>query len=114
MQKWALLGAAIGVEVAATLSLRASQDHSVWLVVVVAGYLGAFVLLTLVLRAGVPVGVAYGIWGALGTAGTAVLAAAIFGDPFTWPIVVAIGLIIAGVLLVELGSHPAGAKDSTP
>ena len=45
MQKWALLGAAVGVEVAATLSLRASQDHSVWLVVVVAGYLGAFVLL---------------------------------------------------------------------
>ncbi len=110
MQKWALLGAAVGVEVAATLSLRASQDHSVWLVVVVAGYLGAFVLLTLVLRAGVPVGVAYGIWGALGTAGTAVLAAAIFGDPFTWPIVVAIGLIIAGVLLVELGSHPAGRE----
>ena len=29
-------------------------------------------------------------------------------------VVVAIGLIIAGVLLVELGSHPAGAKDSTP
>ena len=33
------------------------------------------------------------------------LAAAIFGDPFTWPIVVGIGLIIAGVLLVELGSR---------
>ena len=76
--------------------------------VVVAGYLGAFVLLTLVLRAGVPVGVAYGIWGASGTAGTAVLAAALFGDPFTWPIVAGIGLIIAGVLLVEFGSHPAG------
>ena len=67
--------------------------------------LAAFVLLTLVLRAGLSIGVAYGIWGALGTVGTAVLAAAIFGDPFTWPIGVGIGLIIAGVLLVELGAR---------
>ena len=110
MRNWALLSGAISVEVAATLSLRASQDHSAWLVVVVAGYLAAFVLLTLVLRAGVPVGVAYGIWGASGTAGTAVLAAAIFGDPFTWPIAAGIGLIIAGVLLVEFGSRPAAAE----
>lgn len=100
-----LLGAAIIVEVAGTLSLRASQDHSAWLVVVAIGYIGAFVLLTLVLRAGLSIGVAYGIWGALGTAGTAVMAAAIFGEPFTWPIALGIGLIIAGVLLVELGSR---------
>jgi small multidrug resistance pump len=101
-----LLAAAIVTEVAATLSLRASQDHSSWLVLVVVGYVGAFVLLTLVLRTGMAVGVAYGIWGATGTAATAVLAAALFGDPFTWPIAVGIGLIIAGVLLVEFGSHP--------
>ena len=69
MRKWALLSAAITIEVAATLSLRASRDHWGWLVVVVAGYVGAFVLLTLVLRAGIPIGVTYGIWGALGTAG---------------------------------------------
>jgi small multidrug resistance pump len=107
VRKWALLAAAITIEVLATLSLRASQDHSAWLVPVVAGYVGAFVLLTMVLRTGMPVGVAYGIWGAMGTAGTAVLAAVIFDDPFTWPIVAGIGLIIAGVLLVEFGSQKA-------
>lgn len=112
MRKWALLAGAISTEVAATLSLRASQDHSAWLVAVVAGYVGSFILLTMVLRAGVPVGVAYGIWGALGTAVTAVLAAVLFGDPFTWPIVAGIGLIIAGVLLVEFGSHRAAAAES--
>ena len=106
MRKWGLLIAAIAVEVAATLSLRASQDHSAWLVVVVAGYLASFILLTLVLRTGMPVGVAYGIWGASGTATTAVLAATLFGDAFTWPIAAGIGLIIAGVLLVEFGSRP--------
>ena len=112
MRKWALLAGAISTEVAATLSLRASQDHSAWLVLVVAGYVGSFILLTMVLRAGVPVGVAYGIWGALGTAVTAVLAAVLFGDPFTWPIVAGIALIVAGVLLVEFGSHRAAAVES--
>jgi small multidrug resistance pump len=114
VRKWALLIVAIAIEVAATLSLRASQDHSAWLVVVVAGYAGALVLLTMVLRLGMPVGVSYGIWGAAGTALTAVLAAAIFGDPFTWPIVAGIGLIIAGVLLIEFGSRPAGGNEATP
>src|SRR3954463_6811847 len=112
VRKWVLLIAAIAVEVAATLSLRASQDHSAWLVVVVAGYVGSFILLTLVLRTGMPIGVAYGIWGACGTAATAVLAAAIYGDPFTWPIAAGIGLIIAGVLLVEFGSQRATADES--
>jgi small multidrug resistance pump len=107
-----LLIAAIAVEVAATLSLRASQDHSAWLGLVAVGYVGSFILLTMVLRTGMPVGVAYGIWGACGTAATAVLAAVIYGDPFTWPIVLGIGLIIAGVLLVEFGSQRATADQS--
>lgn len=103
MQKWALLTGAITTEVAATLSLRAFQDNSVWLAVVIPGYLASFVFLTFVLRAGLPIGVTYGIWGAAGTAGTACLAALIFDDPFTAPVVVGIGLIIVGVLLVEFG-----------
>jgi small multidrug resistance pump len=106
VRKWALLTSAIVTEVAATLSLRASQDHPAWLAVVVVGYAAAFVLLALVLREGIAVGVAYGIWGASGTALTAVLAAAVFRDALTWPIAGGIALIIAGVLLVELGSHP--------
>lgn len=68
-------------------------------------------LLTLVLRTGMPIGVAYGIWGAAGTALTAGLAAVVFDDPFTAAIIVGIVLIITGVLLVEFGSHREG---STP
>jgi small multidrug resistance pump len=107
MRRWALLLGAILTEVCGTLSLRASQDHPGWLVAVVIGYLSSFALLTLVLRSGMPVGVAYGIWGALGTAVTAVAAAAVFGDPFTGAVILGIGLIIGGVLLVQLGSDTA-------
>lgn len=106
VRKWVLLGGAIVTEVVAVLALRASQDHGAWIVAVVLGYACAFSLLTLVLRAGVPVGVTYGIWGATGTALTAVLGAVIFRDPFTWPIGLGIGLIIAGVLFIEFGSRP--------
>ena len=56
MRKWALLLAAICVEVTGTLSLRASQDHRTWLVVVVVGYVASFYFLALVLRAGMPIG----------------------------------------------------------
>ena len=63
MRTWGLLLGAILTEVTATLSLRASQDHLMWLGVVLAGYLASFILLTRVLRAGMPVRVAYGIWG---------------------------------------------------
>ena len=104
-RSWALLLCAIGAEVAGTLSLRASQDHRAWLALVVVGYTTTFFLLSLVLRAGMPVGVAYGIWGALGTAITAAGGAVLFGDPITVAVVIGIGLIIGGVLLVRLGSR---------
>ncbi|MEJ6536032.1 MAG: SMR family transporter [Mycobacterium sp.] len=106
MRKWGFLCGAIAAEVTGTLAMRASQDHPAWLIMVAVGYFTAFLMLSRVLRAGVPVGVAYGIWGAIGTALIAAIAAVIFDDPFTTPIVVGIAMIIAGVLMVEFGSHP--------
>ncbi len=109
MRKWALLAGAIATEVMATMSLRALQENRLWLIVVVVGYSTSLYLLTKVWQAGVPVGVAYGIWGAVGTAVTAVLGMIIFDEPLTVAIIIGIGLIIAGVLAVELGSYPAPA-----
>jgi small multidrug resistance pump len=62
-----------------------------------------------VLRLGVGVGVAYGIWAAAGVALTAVLAAVIFGDPLTVVMGVGIALVIGGVFCVELGAQAARA-----
>lgn len=109
MNRWGLLSAAIVLEVAGTLSLRAMEgfERPWWLVVVVLGYVGAFTVLGQVLKLGMPVGVAYGIWAAAGVALTAVLGAVLFGDALTWVIGVGIVLVIGGVLLVELGSQRA-------
>lgn len=110
MKKWLFLGIAIISEVSATLCLRGAMDQP-WLYVgVIVGYGIAFVALALVLRQGMSIGVAYGIWAASGVALTAVIAAIVFGDPFNWVIALGIAVIIAGVLLVEFGSQKAHAE----
>jgi small multidrug resistance pump len=103
MRKWMILAGAIVLEVAATLALRAAVDEPWWAVVTVAGYGGAFVAMSALLRLGVPIGVVYGIWAATGVALTAVLGAVLFAEPFTWLIALGIGLVIVGVVLVETG-----------
>lgn len=74
------------------------------------GYVGAFVCLSLVLRAGMGLGVAYGIWGACGVVLTAVFSMVLFGEPLTLLMGAGIALVIGGVLCVELGSQAARGK----
>ena len=107
MTKWLLLAAAIVTEVTASLSLRAAIDHAVLYAVVVLGYVTSFGCLAGVLRRGMPLGVAYGVWGALGVALTAIMSARLFGESITPYMWLGMALVVAGVLLVELGSHSA-------
>ncbi|MFT4189832.1 MAG: multidrug efflux SMR transporter [Aeromicrobium sp.] len=102
---WVWLACAIASEVAATLSLRASDGlrRRAWLVPVVVGYVVAFAFLGLTLRAGLPVGVAYAVWSAVGIVLVAVLARAFWDDPLTPRMRIGIALVIVGVALVELG-----------
>jgi len=109
--RWVFLAGAIVTEVAGSLSLKGALDQPMLYIVVAVGYLAAFTLLTLVLRAGIPIGVAYGIWGALGVALTALLSAAIFAEPLTPLMLGGMGLVIAGVLCVEIGSQRAERAD---
>ena len=108
---WPALGGAIISEVSATLALRQALNQPGFYVVVGIGYALAFVLLSLTLRAGMPLGVAYGLWGALGVALTAVLSMLVFGEPITVLVALGIALIMAGVLLVEIGVQRAGTQD---
>ncbi|HTY28347.1 MAG TPA: multidrug efflux SMR transporter [Mycobacterium sp.] len=101
---WLTLAAAIVVEVCATLSLRASKGfrNKRWIAPVVAGYAAAFTLLYVTLALGMPVGIAYGVWSAAGVALVAVIARLIFDEPLTPLMLAGIGLIIAGVLTIQL------------
>ena len=71
MTTWLLLAAAVLSEVTATLSLRGALDRPALYVVVVVGYVLTFALLAQVLRRGMGLGVAYGLWGAIGVVLTA-------------------------------------------
>lgn len=106
----AALAGAICLEVASTLGLRAANETP-WLFAPVAlGYAGSFAMLALVLRLGMPVGLAYGIWSATGVVATAALAAVLFGEAVDRRLAIGFALVVAGVLLVELGSRPV-ARD---
>lgn len=102
---WLWLVLAIVFEVGGTLSLRASDGFRkrVWLFPLALSYGAAFVCLGLALAAGMPVGVAYGIWTALGIVLIALLARQIWDEPLTKRMLLGMVVIIAGVLLVELG-----------
>ena len=113
MNRWALLALAIGTETSATLALRAATEASAWYVVVAAGYTASFLLLAGVLRAGMSIGVAYGIWAAVGVSATALLAAVLFDEPLTPVMGLGFLTVIVGVLLVELGSHRVDTKTAT-
>lgn len=114
MTAWLFLVGAIFSEVTATLALRGALDRPLLYVVVVLGYALSFGLLVLVLRRGMALGVAYGIWAACGVVLTAVLSAVLFGEPFTALKVTGIVLIAAGVAVVEIGSHRAARRESDP
>jgi small multidrug resistance pump len=101
---WLFLATAIVCEVTATLALKRALDHPALYAAVATGYVAAFVLLTLTLKQGLGIGVAYGIWAACGVALTAVASKVFFDEPLTNLMLVGIAFIIAGVLLVETGA----------
>lgn len=105
VRKWALLTGAITAEVTGTLALRAMVDAAGWISVVIVAYTAAFALLGLALRSGMPIAVAYGIWGACGVALVALFGTMVFGESMSFPSIIGILVILAGVVLVEAGTH---------
>lgn len=86
------------------MALRATVEQPVWSLVVVVAYVSAFGLFSMALRQGMPVGQAYGVWGASGVALVAILGTVIFDEALSPPAVAGILLILTGVALVETGS----------
>ena len=102
-----LLLAAIATEVAATAALPRTQGFKdpTWSAMVVLGYASSIWLLALVVRH-MPVSTAYAIWAGLGTAAVAVIGAVWLGESLNPLKVAALGMIIAGVVILNLqGAH---------
>lgn len=97
------LGIAIVAEVIATTALKASDGLTrLWPSVVVGvGYLVAFYCLSLTLRT-MSTGVAYAIWSGVGIVLISAVSWLWFGQKLDTPALVGLGLIIAGVLTVNL------------
>jgi small multidrug resistance pump len=100
-----LLLLAIISEVIGTLSLKASDGFTrFWpSVVVVIGYGLAFTLLAQTLKS-LGVGPTYATWSALGTVGAAVGGWLIFGEKMSPLSIGGMGIVIAGIVIMQWGS----------
>lgn len=102
-----LLLAAIAVEVAASAALPRTQGFKdpLWTAFVIGGYAVSIWLLALVVRH-MPVSTAYAIWAGLGTAAVAVIGALWLGESLNSLKIAALGMIITGVVVLNLqGAH---------
>ncbi|MEN3602763.1 SMR family transporter [Brucella abortus] len=108
MPVYTLLAIAIFSEVIGTLSLKASEGFSRLgpSIVVVVAYGLAFYFLSLTLKT-IPVGVAYAIWSGVGVTLVALIGWLVFGQKLDLPAIVGMGLIIAGVIVLNLLSNTA-------
>jgi small multidrug resistance pump len=97
---------AIVAEVAGTSALKASEGFSrpIPSLVVVVGFATAFFFLSLTLRT-MPLGIAYAIWAGAGTALIVLMGAIAFRQVPDLGAIVGIGLIIAGVAVINLTSR---------
>jgi small multidrug resistance pump len=106
MNAYAALAIAIVAEVIATSALKASDGFSrVWpSTVVVAGYGVAFFFLSITLRT-VPTGIAYAIWSGAGIVLISAIGWIWFRQALDAPAMIGLGLIVAGVAVVNLFSR---------
>ncbi|RFA12306.1 QacE family quaternary ammonium compound efflux SMR transporter [Subtercola boreus] len=104
------LALAIASEVVATTFLKFTSGEGVtfanrwWAyIIVVVGYLLSFVMLSFTLTRGVPLGIAYAVWGGVGILLVTLISWIVFREFLTVVQLIGIVLVVGGVLLLELG-----------
>lgn len=97
------LALAIAAEVSGTTCMKLSQQFTrpLWSLAMFGLYGISLAMLTMALR-GIPVGVAYAIWAGMGTALIAVIALFAFGEQLTPVKILFLGLIVIGVVGLNL------------
>lgn len=103
MNNWLYLAAAIIGEVIATSTLKSSEGFTrvAPSVVVVLGYGVSFYFMSLALKT-IPVGIVYAIWAGVGIVLVAAIGWLMHGQKLDLWALVGIGLIVAGVAVINL------------
>ena len=96
------LGLAIIAEVIATSSLKATEEFTKIgpTIMMIVGYGVAFYCMTLALRA-IPLGITYAIWSGLGIVLVSIVGIVLYNEKLDLPAVIGMGLIIAGVVVIN-------------
>ncbi|HIU88721.1 MAG TPA: EamA family transporter [Candidatus Caccomonas pullistercoris] len=105
MKHYLFLFIAIVAETVATSMLKSTEEFTrLWPSVgVIVGYVVAFYFLSLALRV-LPVGVAYAIWSSVGIVLVSLVAFLVYKQRLDLPALLGMGLIIAGVVVINLFS----------
>jgi len=105
---YAYLAVAIVAEVIATTALRAADGFTqLWpSLISIVGYVVAFYFLSLTLRS-MPVGIAYAIWSGVGIVLISLAGWLIYKQLLDLPALIGMGLIMAGVIVINLFSKTA-------
>jgi len=109
MIQWVYLSVAILAEVIGTSFLKSAEGFTRLApsLVVVIAYLVAFYFLSLTLKT-LPVGVAYAVWAGAGVALIALAGYLFFGQSLDLAAIAGIGLIVAGVIVINVLSASVG------
>lgn len=105
MKHYLFLFIAIVAETVATSMLKSTEEFTrLWPSVgVIVGYVVAFYFLSFALRV-LPVGVAYAIWSSVGIVLVSLVAFLVYKQRLDLPALLGMGLIIAGVVVINLFS----------
>lgn len=102
---WFYLGIAIITEVIGISALKSAEGFTrLWPSVVVVSYALSFYLLSLTLKI-IPVGIVYAVWSGVGIVLLALIGALFFKQTLDPPAMIGVGLILSGVVVINLFSR---------
>lgn len=107
---WLYLSIAIFAEIIATSALKSAEGFTrLWpSVITLTGYGIAFYCLSISLR-DIPVGIAYAVWSGAGIVAISIIGLVFFKQQLDAAALVGIGLIIAGVIVLNVFSKSGAA-----
>jgi quaternary ammonium compound-resistance protein SugE len=102
---WSILFVAGLLEISWAIGLKYTEGFTklVPSVLTLGAMAGSIILLGLALKS-LPIGTAYAVWTGIGAVGTATLGIILFGEPATAFRLASIGLIVAGIVGLKLGT----------